>query len=433
MRGLRSITNHFRYIKGNALMVAGIFALGLGVFGVLGLTQQDKTQAMVRNCDANSIMNCGAADAAEFRNKFNANAPGDLPAIYGHYWIPRDMQVVQGQSFKDGTVRVNGRVVATNAKSIGRQAIPGSRPISIGGKTYYESPNSTAFASDGLPTMVALDAQGNFKYAVINACGNPIYATPVPPTPPTPPKPTPKYTCDSLTIVHTSTTQKRISFSASASGGAQVVGYTVDFGDGTTENTNATSIDHTFTKTGSITVRVTAKVSVDGKTVDVTGANCVKSFTINKPADVACVALDVISKGGNKYGVTIRKSETNATYQGATIDFGDGQSEQISGTTASHEFAQGGNYTITATLKFNIDGNVKEVKCSASIQPCEYDSTLPKDSPECKPPVTPAAAELPQTGPGEMIIGGLGIASVMIATSFYVASRRDLLSTLLQR
>lgn len=433
MRGFRSITNHFRYIKSNTLVVASVFALGLGIFGVLGLTQQDQAQALVRNCDANSIMNCGAADANEFRSKFNANAPGDLPAIYGHYWIPRDLQVVQGQSFKDGTVRVNGRVVATNAKSIGRQPLAGSRPISIGGKTYYESSNGTAFASDSLPTMVALDAQGNFKYAIINACGNPIYATPVPPTPPTPPKPTPKYTCDSLTITHVSNTEKRFTYNASASGGAQIASYTIDFGDGSSQNTTATTIDHTYAKTGSITARVTAKVTVDGRTVDATGGNCVKSFTVNKPAEVACVALNSTYGGGNKYNFTITKSNTNATYQGATMDYGDGQSEQITGTTASHEYAQGGNYTITATLKFNIDGNVKEAKCSTSIQPCEYDSTLPKDSLDCKKPVTPAAVELPQTGPGQMIMGGLGIGSVIVATSFYVASRRDLLSTLLQR
>ena len=172
MRSFKGIANHFRFIKSNTLIVASIFTLGLGVFGILGAASRDNAQALVRDCDANAIMNCGAADANEFRTKFNANAPGDLPAIYGHYWIPRDLQVVQGQAFRDGTVRVNGKVVATNAKSIGRQAIPGSRPISIAGKTYYETPNSAAFKTDGLPTMVALDAQGNFKYAVINACGN---------------------------------------------------------------------------------------------------------------------------------------------------------------------------------------------------------------------------------------------------------------------
>lgn len=440
MRSFKGIANHFRFIKSNTLIVASIFTLGLGVFGILGAASRDNAQALVRDCDANAIMNCGAADANEFRTKFNANAPGDLPAIYGHYWIPRDLQVVQGQAFRDGTVRVNGKVVATNAKSIGRQAIPGSRPISIAGKTYYETPNSVAFKTDGLPTMVALDAQGNFKYAVINACGNPIYATPVPPTPPTPPTPpqppkeTPKYSCTNLTIEHISNTQKKFTYSASATGGATVASYTVDFGDGTNENTTATSLEHTYAnRTGTTTVRVTAKINVDGKTVDATGGNCVKSFEIKKPGEVACTALDVISKGSNKYDFTIRKTETNATYNGATMDYGDGQTEQISGTTASHQYAQAGNYTITATLRFNIDGNVKDVKCTAAIQPCEYDATLPKDSPDCQKPVTPAVVELPKTGPGQMVLGGLGIASVIVAVSFYAASRRDLLSALLDR
>ena len=184
MRGLRNVINHFRYIKTNNLLVGTFFAIGLLSFGAMGLLQREPAQAMTRDCDDNAIIRCGVDNAAEFRTKYDENAPGDLAAIYGHYWIPRDIQVVEGQAFKDNTVRVNGRIVADNAQSIGRQQKPGDHSISIAGKTYWEGPNSSTFASDGLPTLVALDAQGNFKYAIIKGCGNPIYARPVAPPPP---------------------------------------------------------------------------------------------------------------------------------------------------------------------------------------------------------------------------------------------------------
>lgn len=186
MRGLRSTLNHFRFIKGNNTLVAAFFGLGIFSFGVLGLTQF--TGAQAADCSNNSIMRCGAASPQEFKNKCNANAEGDLRAIYGHYRIPCDVRVVEGRSYKDNTVRVNGRVVAKNAESIGRVQKAGDRPISIAGRTYWQAPNSVAFASDNLRTFVALDSKGNFLYAILADCGNPIYATPVPPPQPPAPK-----------------------------------------------------------------------------------------------------------------------------------------------------------------------------------------------------------------------------------------------------
>lgn len=451
MRGLRNVINHFRYIKANNLLVGTFFAIGLLSFGAMGLLQREPAQAMTRNCDDNAIIRCGVADANEFRTKYDQNAPGDLPAIFGHYWIPRDIQVVEGQSFKDNTVRVNGRVVADNAQSIGRQQKPGDHSISIAGKTYWEGPHSSTFASDGLPTLVALDAQGNFKYAIIKGCGNPIYARPVAPPPP-PPAEEPKYTCDSLNVQNLSMTKKRFTVAATASGGAQITGYTFNFGDGSTQDTTGPTVDHDYTKPGTYTVAATVKVKVGNETKTAGGPNCTKQFTIKAPASVDCTALTVISKGENKYDFTIQKTETNATYKGATLDYGDGKTDQITGTTASHQYAKAGNYTITATLKFDVDGEVKEAKCTAQITmtpcptnpslpkdspdcaPCPYDSNLPKNSPSCVPPVTPTSPELPKTGAAEdAILGSVGFGSMLVSASLYLGSRRDFLSSLLGR
>lgn len=425
------------------------FGIGVFSFGVLGLTQF--TGAQAADCSNNSIMRCGAASAAEFKNKCNANAEGDLRAIYGHYWIPCDIQVVEGQSYKDNTVRVNGRVVATEAQSIGRVQKPGDHAISIAGRTYWEAPNSTAFKSDGLATFVALDAQGNFKYAILKDCGNPIYAKPTPPpTPPQPPTPVPQYSCTMLNVTTINNTKKRFVASASASNGAQIVGYSFNFGDGTVRETTSTSIDHEYAAPGTYTAKVTVKVKVGNEIKLVDGPNCVKRVEVKVPAAVDCTALNIASKGNNAYEFTIVETHTNATYKGASLNFGDGQTAQVSGTTASHQYAKAGNYTIVATLSFDVDGQVKNAKCEAKVTmevcptnpslpkdspdcaPCEYNADLPKDSPDCKAPETPVT-ELPQTGMGDMLLNGFGASSMIVSASLYIGSRKDFLTTLLSR
>jgi PKD repeat protein len=427
-------------------LIATFFGIGVFSFGVLGLTQF--TGAQAADCSDNSIMRCGAASATEFKNKCNANAEGDLRAIYGHYWIPCDVQVVEGQSFKDNTVRVGGRVVATNAQSIGRVQKPGDHAISIAGRTYWEAPNSVAFKSDGLPTLVALDAQGNFKYAILKDCGNPIYAKPTPP--PEPPKPQPQYGCNSLNITTINNTKKRFSASASATNGAQIVGYVFNFGDGKTLDTTSSTAEYTYAGPGNYTAKVTVKVRVGNETKLVDGASCMKSVEVKVPAAYDCTALNVASKGNNAYDFTIVETHTNATYKGATLNFGDGQTAQVNGTTASHQYAKPGNYTIVATLSFDVDGQVKSVRCEAKVTMevcptnpslpkdspdcavCPYNPNLPKNSPDCEAPQTPVT-ELPKTGMGDMLLGGFGASSMIVSASLYIGSRKDLLATLLNR
>lgn len=452
MRGLRSVVNHFHFIKSNTTLVVAFFSLGLFSFGVLGLTQN--TGASAADCSNNSIIKCGVTSAADFKNKCTANATGDLRAIYGHYWIPCDVQVVEGTSYKDNTVRVNGRVVATNAQSIGRIQKPGDHAISIAGKTYWEAPNSVAFKQDALPTLVALDAEGNFKYAILKDCGNPVYAKPTPPptkpTTPTTPTPQPKYSCTSLNVTTLTQTKKRFTATASATNGAQIVGYVFDFGDGKKEETTKTTIEHEYATPGTYTAKVSVKVQVGNEVKIAEGQNCQKSVEVKVPAAVDCTALNVVSKGENAYSFTIVETHTNATYKGASLNFGDGTTEQISGTTVSHQYAKPGNYTIVATLSFDVDGQVKKATCEAKVTmevcptnadlpkdsadcaPCEYNSEISKDSPDCKAPVSPVT-ELPQTGIGDMVLSGFGASSMIISASLYAASRKDFLATLLNR
>lgn len=204
---------------------------------IVNVTGTDSLAANgARDCHNNSIVYCGALSQDELLQKFDQNKTGDLPQIFSHYGIARsDMagqtsQVAMGQTFRDGRVEVNGKVVATGAQSLGRGNAAGSHSVGIAGKTYFESPNQSIFQSDSIDTFVML-RDGQFYAAVITSCMNPLRATPTPPPAPTPPPPTPtpapqpEYSCDSLQAAKISRTEYKFTAQATATNGAKVVGY----------------------------------------------------------------------------------------------------------------------------------------------------------------------------------------------------------------
>ena len=205
MRGV-SMLNKFRYFAGTKAAVAGLFVLALVVTAGAGIYRMGlgEAQAMARDCSTNSIIKCGIADYNELTAKYDENAHGDVRAIMDHYWIKREVQagdrVVHGTANNRGEVVAEGRVVATNAASIGRENLgkPSTHEISINGKKYYQTSHvgGEAFANPGgsLDALIVLDAEGNFKYALVKACGNPIYAKPV--EPPKPPEPKEIQVCE---------------------------------------------------------------------------------------------------------------------------------------------------------------------------------------------------------------------------------------------
>ncbi len=199
MRVMQSISSKFRQLRANKLIVASAFVMAVTLAGV-GVYQFNQTAADAAspcNAQTNNIVPNGTHSYADVTRNYNANTCGDLKAIYNHYWIKPNLaagdKVYNGTSKNDGTVVANGRIVAKNAASIGRHNIHStSKRIAINGQTYYQTSHvgGKAFAnpSGSLPTLVVLDKDGNFKYAIVKACGNPIYATPVnPPKPPEPP------------------------------------------------------------------------------------------------------------------------------------------------------------------------------------------------------------------------------------------------------
>lgn len=162
-------------------------------------------QAAAKDCDANAIMWCGAYGKTEWAYKVvggdGHNSAANLQSIYKSYSVSVDEMklAVDGSVTKDGNVIVNGKTVATGAKSIGRQKL-GNDSVPQNG--VWLRPTQTSFKSPSLDAFVYMK-DGVFQWAVIKSCGNVAIATPVAkPTPkpvpvtpsaptPTPPAPTP--------------------------------------------------------------------------------------------------------------------------------------------------------------------------------------------------------------------------------------------------
>ena len=139
-------------------------------------------QSSQRDCDANAVLRCGALTTGEVNRKYSSTS--DAKTIFLHHGISSaDVENMpstakRGHVTKDGKVLVNGETVATNAKTSGRQNMPGSTKVSKNGATFYSRPPSASFQQDKLDALVVMK-NGQFDFAVITSCGNPVNAKPV--------------------------------------------------------------------------------------------------------------------------------------------------------------------------------------------------------------------------------------------------------------
>jgi len=416
----------------------------------------DSNAALPRDCDTNSIINCGGITAGELADKYNQNATGDLPAIYQSYGLSAsdmthaDSAAKMGEVRKDGTITVGGEVVATDAMSIGRKNIfSGSATKSIAGKTFYDTPPSRSFARDSIVAYVYFDQNGEFKAAVLTSCGNPVSGKP---------KPKPAYKCNSLQATKISRTEYSFAASATATGGATIVGYTYDFGDGQKADSTQTTAKHTYEKEGAYKAKLTVMVKVGANTQPVTAASCEVQVVIETPPPTpvyTCDSLTATRISRADYSFTGKATaEGGATIVNYTFDFGDGATQTVANpNNVKHTYAKDGSYTAKLSVAVKVNGSEKtatdEIKCVAKVTvspdeckpgvpvgdarctPCEVPGKeqYPKNSPECA--ATPA--ELPHTGPTDLLFGSLGLGSLVAASYYWYASRRGLLGALLNR
>lgn len=249
------------------------------------------------SCPSNDIMPCGVLYEKDPKNAFidrlnksvytpsSAN-PADMDNIYGErYGLPHSEYAnfrnyaKAGKINPDtGNITVDGITVGYDAQSLGRNSKSVSHPVTIGGKTYHESPIRllTKYTNEAL---VLFDAKGNVQTVIMNLCGNPMTVT----------KKDPKYNCDALNMTQVDRDTFKFSSNISTSNGATVTKVVYDFGDGqtVTQTSPSTVVEHTYAKAGNYVAKVTAYVKAPfsrGEFPITVTANCQKPLTVNEEA-----------------------------------------------------------------------------------------------------------------------------------------------------
>jgi hypothetical protein len=164
-------------------MVGGAF---VGIIVVMTLNLIAPVAAVTvtssRDCDTNAVINCGALTTTELQQRYSNKG---VAQIYNYFGISSkdikatDKTAVAGRVYKNGNVTVNGVTVATGATTAGRENISGSKKVTEGGVTFYTRPPSVSFRVESIAAFVVME-DGQFKFAILGACGNPVKATAVP-------------------------------------------------------------------------------------------------------------------------------------------------------------------------------------------------------------------------------------------------------------
>ncbi len=456
-----------RFYMGAVSVVAIVAALL--VLNMVGTDSQ--AMSSYRNCDADAILKCGALSEAELLRKYDQNV-GDIRNIYRHYGISRTdiagttSDVRTGTVYQDGRVVVDGETVATGAYSLSRVKFTSAgtpRTATINGTRFYEGPSMRIFTRP--VDAFVLFRDGKFYKAILSSCGNPIIATPEKPEP----KPEPVYRCDNLTANKLDRTRYRFTASATARDGAEIVSHTFTFGDGKSETSSDNTIEHTYAEAGSYRAYVTVNIKVNGKIVHETSKHCKTTIEIEEKPEKPVYRCDnltakLVGSRERTFAYTLTyTAEGGATLDRVTYDFGDDTSETFDASDAinvEHTYGAPGTFTTTATLYFTIDKDGETVEesdtCEVKVTipkpddcPLPGKEHLPKDSPECKetpcpipgkehlpkdsPECEETPPELPKTGFDMFVGGSLGVGSITAAGYYWVASRKNLLSALLDR
>lgn len=260
-------------LQARTLVIAVIFALtAMTAFTVTANAQAVDT---TRDCDQYAVMYCGAMTKAEIlkklRNGDGRHSGADIRDKFSKMGISvatvENSKFVNGVVYLNGEVKVNGKVVATNAK------------------TYIRTMGvvSTSKMGSAQAALVNLDSNGNFRYAIMTPCGNPVTAQP---------KVQPQPKVQTLKCVELSATptnirdQFKFTAKAATTNGANVSSYTFTFGDGnkrTVTTSKLTAITtHKYAKAGTYTAQVTVNGKANNKNVSDTREACKVKITIEE-------------------------------------------------------------------------------------------------------------------------------------------------------
>jgi PKD repeat protein len=336
-----------------------LVTLLLSVIGLSGLAFGAHTYAHdidnTPDCDTVAIIKCGAFSRDALVQKYDQNLYGDLQKVYGAFGISRgDLtsgSIYQGVIWRDGRVTIGmNTVVATIAMPAGRWYHPTGDMQYIPGTVRAYKMSTSHFADEGQTAMIWMK-DGQFQFAVIKPCSNPVTAKAVKSV---------GY-CDSLSAQKITRNEFRFTAKAHAIGRAEIVGYKFYFGDGNPVTTKSATITHTFQQTGAHLVRVAALVKTFGTTKEVTSEHCRTTVTVTPPPVYTCD--DLTKQTISRTIVAFTGSATakdGAVITNYHFDFGDGHSTNVpsgkSSETRRHEYTKAGTYNAQLTVTFKVDG-----------------------------------------------------------------------------
>lgn len=411
----------------------------VGFVGYSAITGGTIFAAETAECGANSIITCGAMSSDQLKAKYAANE-NDLQAIYAHYGITaadvaNSTNVKTGYVNPDGTITVDGKVVATGAISVGRTNETGSTAVKIGGSTVYQG---SGRVHSPLSAFIFTDANGTFKAAIIKVCGNPVIGTPVVVKKPV-------YTCDSLTA---SADKNKVTFTtkATAKDGATITGYAYDFGDSTAVlKTNTATASHSYSKAGTYTAKITVSFNVEGADTASQTDACTVSVTIAPVMVSACnIETGVVgpvdeSKIDNVKYTTDSSKCTKVEYCDTTTKTHVTVTEANKKPSYTTDMSKCKTTVCRLSDKTVVsieDADYQKDKTAhtTNLDKCKDEPVVVTQTPTPKPTPTPVATtpapapvvQLPQTGPVDAIGSGLGLGALTLAGYYYFTSRKML-------
>lgn len=425
------------------LMLAGVFMLAFaGAIGGGFAARSTTTAAVLRDCDNNAIMKCGAANKSEFIDKVETNNNGQNPddqKIYAHFGLTSgqysdfETYAQYGTFFRsDGHIEVAGKTVGTNGKSMGRQNFGGSTAYTISGAGtyYYGTPNQRwADGVTSLPVMVWFDDEGVVKAVIMMPCGNPV---------PFVEKKRPSYSCDALKKYAVNGKKNTYQFSADASNNdlAQVTKFTYSYNDGsgwkvfdTTTSESTKTKEITFTKASKVRVEIEVVFLNGKKKVGITSVLCEKEIGVVKEEFLhVCEALiktPLENKAFrfnaiDKHSDNVKRLSVDFTLDGSVTAKGVTTDEDKDGfIDRTYTFSDNKTHTVSAVINFSVDGKVVQSKesCVASTEA----------TPECKPNIPVGSKEcevMPKTGAGSVAGLFAGVAAAGAAAHRLVTSRK---------
>jgi len=440
--------------KSKLLIAGAVLAIAIAAVGTVGFSP---AKALAASCDQVNIIHCGLNGSSlsgyigslkDIYGTDNDNGHRDLQAIFA--WAGLSSSDVYnmntdntklGTLYRDGTVKVNGETVATDAWVTARfDGGDGFVKVKDG---VWARKTTTSFANASVQVLVHYNGNVVDSVVMIN-CGNAVKVTPV--------KPKPVLKCELLKGAATSTTLTYTFTATASASNTKIVKYVFDFGDSTTTPvvTSATTASTTH-KFAAYSKSYTVKVTVYGTDGSNTNSNCAVTITTPpapvKPALVCTKLTATLIQGSDTdYTFVVTALPTKTTITRYVFDFNDSTTKTVvtsaNTATANHTFAPRATPYVTTVKVYSSDfpNGVTSVDChytvTIPVKPCTPKAGEDKNCTPIPPTCVPTATqdtncvekpkELANTGPG-------AIAGIFAGTSAFGAAAHQIIRRRLNR